>query len=320
MFLSPDSAKARPKVATYPGIQLGPGQIRLVKLLPGQWTDPIACELTNVGHETAKYQCLSYAWGSTKITRLVRLKGVPYPVTVNLNNALQHLREQNKGGVVLWIDALCINQQDVGERTHQVQMMGRIYEKCQRAIVNLGDRLTGRVPTDQAPPVFNFPNHILRGEKGLQLDRAVHEDVGPDAFEVFALFQELSRDEHPHNMPTLCIRTSRGIKEKRNFQEQKAMKDRMDLCEALRMFMHPPFTPWWSRIWVVQEVTVPPDILVVYGNISAPWKMLAAAAFNYVYHSTGCCLDALAWLPRDQGKVLSDCCHRILDIQEMRTG
>ncbi|OAL44115.1 hypothetical protein IQ07DRAFT_592559 [Pyrenochaeta sp. DS3sAY3a] len=317
MFLSPNSARARPKVAAYPEKQLQPGQIRLIKLLPGQWTDPIVCELTNVDHETAKYHCLSYAWGSTKVTRLIRLKGVLYPVTVNLNNALQHLREQNKDGVVLWIDALCINQQDVGERTHQVEMMGRIYEKCQRAIVYLGDRLTGRVPTDQAPPVFHFPNPILRGEDGLQLDRAV-EDVGPDAFEVFALFQELSSDEHPYN--TLCIRIYEGIKEDPIFQEKKAMKDRMDLCEALRMFMHPPFTPWWSRIWVVQEVTVPPDILVVFGNISAPWEMLATAAFNYIQHSTGCCRDGLKSLPRDQSKVLSDCCLRILDIEEMRTG
>lgn len=42
------------------------------------------------------------------------------------------------GSLPIWIDALCINQQDVLERGHQVDMMGVIYRGAQRVIAWLG--------------------------------------------------------------------------------------------------------------------------------------------------------------------------------------
>jgi hypothetical protein len=38
----------------------------------------------------------------------------------------------------LWIDALCINQEDIDERNHQVTRMGEIYNKAARVTVLLG--------------------------------------------------------------------------------------------------------------------------------------------------------------------------------------
>jgi hypothetical protein len=32
--------------------------------------------------------------------------------------------------------------------------------------------------------------------------------------------------------------------------------------------------PWFSRVWVIQEVAVPPNVRVVYGNIVIPWDAL----------------------------------------------
>jgi hypothetical protein len=40
---------------------------------------------------------------------------------------------------VLWIDAICINQADIVERGHQVQMMGDIYRQRDEALIWLGD-------------------------------------------------------------------------------------------------------------------------------------------------------------------------------------
>jgi hypothetical protein len=42
---------------------------------------------------------------------------------------------------VIWIDALCINQDDFLERNQQVTMMGRIYSSCREVIMWLGDSL-----------------------------------------------------------------------------------------------------------------------------------------------------------------------------------
>ncbi|KAF1937176.1 HET-domain-containing protein, partial [Clathrospora elynae] len=114
-------------------------EILLVKLQPGRWTDPIVCELTNAQLDFAKYQALSYVWGSPRATRSIRLDGPTYPVTSNLESELRHQRERFGDELVLWVDALCINQEDVEERTQQVQLMGLMYDKCTEGIVYLGD-------------------------------------------------------------------------------------------------------------------------------------------------------------------------------------
>ena len=39
---------------------------------------------------------------------------------------------------VLWIDALCINQNDDSEKEKQVAMMGTIFERAQNVVIWLG--------------------------------------------------------------------------------------------------------------------------------------------------------------------------------------
>lgn len=142
MFLSPDSARRDPKEFRYPGDCLSSGWIRVIRLLPGDWATPIQCELFTCHLSLARYKALSYVWGSKHRTRPIRLADVEFPVTVNLESALRHLRELYKtveGGPVLWVDSLCINQADDVERSSQVRMMGDIYARCEQVIVYLGD-------------------------------------------------------------------------------------------------------------------------------------------------------------------------------------
>ena len=40
---------------------------------------------------------------------------------------------------VVWIDAICINQTDIEERSQQVEMMGLIYSKAVRNLIWLGE-------------------------------------------------------------------------------------------------------------------------------------------------------------------------------------
>jgi hypothetical protein len=48
---------------------------------------------------------------------------------------------------------------------------------------------------------------------------------------------------------------------------------------------------YWRRIWVVQEVILPPRATVVWSSISAPWKIFVDAAMNFEKHIHGCCLE-----------------------------
>jgi len=86
------------------------------------------------------YQALSYAWGDPKITRSIRINDHELRVTKNLEAALRHIRgTDSTEAVYLWADAVCINQNDLPERGHQVQMMGDIYRNAKEVIAWLGE-------------------------------------------------------------------------------------------------------------------------------------------------------------------------------------
>jgi hypothetical protein len=66
--------------------------------------------------------------------------GVKVKITGNLLDFLRHsiLKERSDFQGYLWIDALCINQSDNDEKSHQVNLMSQIYEKASRVFVWLG--------------------------------------------------------------------------------------------------------------------------------------------------------------------------------------
>jgi Heterokaryon incompatibility protein (HET) len=112
--------------------------VRFLRLLPGERETPVSCTLSVASIVDARdYEALSYVWGDPKVTRPISLDGREFPVTINLESALQSLRHEDRERV-MWIDAICINQQDVQERNNQVQQMGEIYANAQNVVVWLG--------------------------------------------------------------------------------------------------------------------------------------------------------------------------------------
>jgi hypothetical protein len=53
--------------------------------------------------------------------------------------------------MILWIDAICINQEDITERGHQVQLMGRVCSKATRVLVWLGEASEEKHPETSQP-------------------------------------------------------------------------------------------------------------------------------------------------------------------------
>jgi hypothetical protein len=116
------------------------GSFRLVTLHPGTLNEPVRCDLTRDTwqREGIEYEALSYAWGSAIAKQPIQLGRQPFLVTANLHSALSYLRYRDISRI-LWIDAICINQDSVKERNHQVQFMGEIYRESKRVVVWLGD-------------------------------------------------------------------------------------------------------------------------------------------------------------------------------------
>jgi hypothetical protein len=114
-------------------------EIRLVTVLPAtEPFAPIECSLYSVClQENHTYTALSYAWGDPTVTASVIVNGIECHVTTNLESALRHIRD-DVDHIVLWVDAICINQNNMLERNHQVQLMRQIYSNVD-VLVWLGD-------------------------------------------------------------------------------------------------------------------------------------------------------------------------------------
>ena len=97
--------------------------------------------LPEPGGSEEVYEALSYVWGSPDDTWSVSVldgdTASSLQVRSNLLSALQSLRSRTESRL-LWIDALCINQDDVEERNMQVQRMVSIFSSASRVIVWLG--------------------------------------------------------------------------------------------------------------------------------------------------------------------------------------
>ncbi|KAI0545989.1 heterokaryon incompatibility protein-domain-containing protein [Xylaria curta] len=84
------------------------------------------------------FEALSYTWGGSSEDQIIHLDGAVFAVTDNLHYALRRLRNK-KAARRLWVDAICINQNDLVEKGWQVAMMGEIYSRANRVLVWIGE-------------------------------------------------------------------------------------------------------------------------------------------------------------------------------------
>jgi hypothetical protein len=129
--------------------------IRLLKLHPAGTGSPnsttddfISCELEEVAlADNPKYEALSYAWGIFPrdfpvvivMPAMVRTRKITTLFTnPSLYTALKRLRHPTQKHA-LWIDQLCINQEDDDEKNKQVVLMAKIYKSAQQTVVWLGE-------------------------------------------------------------------------------------------------------------------------------------------------------------------------------------
>jgi hypothetical protein len=126
----------------YAPLDANPPTIRLLRLLPGYREDDIHAQLQpcSIAEAQNRYTTISYTWGSAEAvpTRLIRCNDKLIFISENLFTALRTLRRHDQP-ILLWADALCINQDDIAERTHQVSLMGEIYCGSKETVIWLGE-------------------------------------------------------------------------------------------------------------------------------------------------------------------------------------
>src|SRR6266536_990785 len=117
---------------------------RLLQLQPFTGDVNIEAKLVEVSLHDARecgYEALSYAWGPPTFSERIFIDNEYLPVTANLLAALKSLAEDKPR--FLWIDAICINQTDLVEKSTQIPLMTEIYRSAKQVIVWLGEETEG---------------------------------------------------------------------------------------------------------------------------------------------------------------------------------
>jgi hypothetical protein len=132
---------------SYNPLPHGERRIRMLELMPGSSSTEIQCRILNytinIERLYGPYKALSYCWGDLRDSRRILVRDPSatqdsyLEVSANLFSALLKLRDSGLLRMI-WVDALCINQEDVEERGQQVQIMATMYASASQVIVWLG--------------------------------------------------------------------------------------------------------------------------------------------------------------------------------------
>ncbi|KAF9693662.1 hypothetical protein EKO04_008305 [Ascochyta lentis] len=220
--------------------------VRLLRIHKGTPADPVefTLEFARLDHTAPKYEALSYVWGpELPASHIIhRTSREAVPVTRNLYEALQSVRWCDRDRL-LWVDALCINQEDGKEEGTQVRKMNSIYARATRVLVCLGS------DADDAADVFG----ILCALANEVLQKQSHVDA--NAVEK-AQYTTTSKEHEP-----VVFDAVPNIKEASPWR-----KVYLFFCRA-----------WYERLWVLQEIVLAREATIVWGDCSISWKYVGMA-------------------------------------------
>ncbi|KAI1483789.1 HET-domain-containing protein [Daldinia eschscholtzii] len=194
--------------------------IRVLEIHSGIGEDPIECHFTVCNLHSGIPEALSYVWGESEPTQSILVDQEPFPITKNLYRILQALRRPNATRAI-WVDAICINQSDDREKTHQVRLMRDIYSKAESTIIWLSENKTSQKSTEDGG------QHIP-----------------------FKMGKELNIDEN--NLATIleeCLKHSMN-----SLWTEKQWAIYIMLFHCVRQIHS---NSWWERIWTIQEGALP---------------------------------------------------------------
>ena len=188
--------------------------IRLVDILPGSEDDEIAVhfDVHPLSKVATQYEGLSYVCGKPDPAQNIIVNGVEAPVGPNLFDALKSLRHRASTRRI-WIDAICINQMSLNEKSKEVQKMGPIYGLAKTVNVYLGTPLPPGATDTDSTSIGTFLKFLNRDEEG----RAVNRYAGKGLKTLESICKDCRTDVH-------------------------------DVCKG---FIEVCRQPWWGRIWTM---------------------------------------------------------------------
>ena len=211
---------------------------RLMRLLNGTFSDPIRCDVFETPlHEIrdgVTYEALSYVWRSNEKNAIINVGGKSKCITQNLYDALCHLRHSDEDRI-LWVDAICIDQNNGIERNHQVKHMGDIYKEADKVIIWLG------LFADDSDLLFEWMENLSDAMRSILINRNEWKSL-------VQFWMDLRPDFWPGTLTK--TRAEHGF-------------------ESLLQ------RPWFRRIWILQEVANSRDAVLACGTRTVSARVFA---------------------------------------------
>ncbi|KAF2122051.1 heterokaryon incompatibility protein-domain-containing protein [Lophiotrema nucula] len=218
----------KPRSALYKPLDESKDEIRLLLVKPAKrLADPIQCKMKiEPLKKRPKYGALSYVWGDPQKSKHIFINSVQVGVAENLFSALQNLRLPSKI-LTIWIDAVCIDQDDDIERNSQVSQMHNIFASADMVHAWLGPECDASRETFEM--IHDWTSALNHGTKG---------------------YSDMIR--------SMDLELEEKLKWKRDF-ESKLEQDISfaNACSSdqrLRSLSWMIDNSYWTRLWIQQEL------------------------------------------------------------------
>lgn len=132
--------------------------IRLLEVLDDMYSNEIRirCRITTWPVDnTPSYYAISYTWGDPEPGSTILVNGQVFQITTNCEFVLKQAYWFKKTSYY-WVDAICINQRHLEEKSLQVSMMGNIYKQAAQVLACVGDHAD-----DSAFLIHKLKNHAF---------------------------------------------------------------------------------------------------------------------------------------------------------------
>ena len=205
--------------------RLSKGYIRLIHLYPPKVgadpdQNPLEFDLEHYDRcdssSIPSYTALSYAWGQNTGIVSANIDGRPQTISYVVEEALRQIRHETEY-MYIWLDQICIDQEDNEEKSEQVLQMRHIYQDAASVIAWVG-------------PAFPQVGLLFEVLKELAAAHEASTDTLDPLWNIF---------ENP----------ARFLSIKKPFKL---------FCERV----------YWSRMWIMQEFTLPGAVSIRCGNFS----------------------------------------------------
>ena len=205
---------------------------------------------------------MSYFWGGPEKTKTIILNDKRVQVTENLEASLRRLSWQLQR-TPLWVDAICIDQNDILEKANQLGEMFRIYQNAQYVLVRLGDE------TPKSPQAMDFLRAVQTGMKN---EHGLH---GGNSRRNIANVAPTQKGDTTLRMTNPNIKSFTS--QMQQVTNATVINAEFQTCSAANPILDILMRPYWRRAWVLQEFAVARDAFFVCGSQIMHWQELYEA-------------------------------------------